>query len=398
MANMLTSELEGLLYGRELDSPVVKVVRALSGHGAVSTSQIARNTGLARSTVSTILADLKRSNLVVEMEVRNPGPGRPAVAHSLNPEAGTCVGALLDVDEIRVIVADVAHNVVADLAMPVEREYSPTKAARVVKHAVDTLYKEHSLAYASLIGIGFALSAPLAPDGRVMRSSALPGWQGTDFRDAFQPVLEKPIFADSESNCAALAEMMWGAASGCSDFVLLKLNQAVSGAVVIDGKGLVGASGSAGEMGHIVVDPHGPLCRCGNRGCLELYCGAGFVSKMAADWLGRSIPVTEIVARAVQGDTGFRRLLADAGEAAGRGLSMVGAMINPPLFIISGILASAGELLLAPLRASYEKHSFVKRDDVDEIHYPVFKAGRFLDNDNCLGAAGLVLRHSSRLK
>ena len=77
---MLTSELEGLLYGRELDSPVVKVVRALSGHGAVSTSQIARNTGLARSTVSTILADLKRSNLVVEMEARNPGPGRPAVA------------------------------------------------------------------------------------------------------------------------------------------------------------------------------------------------------------------------------------------------------------------------------------------------------------------------------
>ena len=57
-----------------------------------------------------------------------------------------------------------------------------------------------------------------------------------------------------------------------------------------------------------------------------------------------------------------------------------------------------GELLLAPLRASYEKHSFVKRDDVDEIHYPVFKAGKFLDNDNCLGAAGLVLRHSSRLK
>jgi predicted NBD/HSP70 family sugar kinase len=398
LANMITSELEGLLYGRELDSPVVKVVRALSGHGAVSTSQIARNTGLARSTVSTILADLKRSNLVVEMEARNPGPGRPAIAHSLNPEAGTCVGALLDVDEIRVIVADVAHNVVADLAMPVEREYSPTKAARVVKHAVDTLYKEHSLAYGSLIGIGFAVSAPLAPDGRVMRSSALPGWQGTDFREAFEPTLQKPIFADSESNCAALAEMMWGAASGCSDFVLLKLNRSVSGAVVVDGKALVGASGSAGELGHIVVDPHGPLCRCGNRGCLELYCGAGFVAKMAADWLGRSIPVDEIVARAIQGETGFRRLLADAGEAAGRGLSMVGAMINPPLFIVSGILAGAGELLLAPLRASYEKHSFIKHDDVDEAHYPVFRAGKFLDNDNCLGAAGLVLRHSSRLK
>lgn len=72
---MISSDLTGLLYGREVDSPIVKVVRALSGHGAVSTSQIARSTGLARSTVSTILVELKRSNLVVEVEVRNPGPG-----------------------------------------------------------------------------------------------------------------------------------------------------------------------------------------------------------------------------------------------------------------------------------------------------------------------------------
>jgi predicted NBD/HSP70 family sugar kinase len=395
---MISTELRGLLYGHELDSPVVKVVRALSGHGAVSTSQIARSTGLARSTVSTVLGDLKRSNLVVEVETRNPGPGRPALAHSLNPEAGTCVGALLGEDEIRVIIADVAHNVVADLSMPLERDYSPTKAARVVKHTIDNLYKEHSLAYPSLLGVGFAVSGPLAPDGRIMRSTTLPSWNGTDFREAFEPVLQKPIFADSESNCAALAEMMWGAAAGCSEFVLLKLNHTVSGAIVVDGKALAGASGSAGEIGHMVIDPHGPLCRCGNRGCLELYCGAGFVSKMAADWLGRTIPVSEIVQRAVDGEIGFRRLLADAGEAAGRGLSMVGALVNPPLFIVSGALAAAGELLLTPLRASYEKHSVVKRDDVDEAYYPRFTTGKFLDNDNCLGAAGLVLRHSSRLK
>ena len=173
-------------------------------------------------------------------------------------------------DEIRVIVADVAHNVVADLSMPMERDYPPTKAARVVKHTVDTLYREHSLAQSGLLGIGFAVPAPLAPSGHVMRSGTLPSWRGADFREVFETALKKPIFADSESNCAALAELMWGAAAGYRDFVLLKLDDSVTGAIVVDGRPLVGALGSAGEIGHIMVDPYGPLCRCGNRGCLEL--------------------------------------------------------------------------------------------------------------------------------
>lgn len=394
---MINDDLKGLLYEREVDSPIARVVRALSGHGAVSASQIARSTGLARSTVSTILSDLKRSNLVVEVETRSPGLGRPALAHSLNPEAGTCVGALLGLDEIRIILADVAHNVLADISMPLERDYSPERATRVVRHAIENLCKEHSLPYSGLLGVGFAVSGPLAPNGRIMRASVLPTWGGIDLKSTFAPLLQKPIFADNESNCAALAEMMWGAAAGAEDFVLFKLDLGVGGAVVANGKVLAGSSGAAGEFGHMVIDPQGPLCRCGNRGCLELYCSAASVLALAQQRLGRSASVAEIVTLAHAGDVGFQRLLADAGEAAGRGLATVGSILNPPLFIISGGLAAAGELLLAPLRASYEKHALIKRGDLDEAAYPRFVAGRFLDNDNCMGAVGLVLRHSGRL-
>ena len=394
---MINDDLKGLLYEREVDSPIARVVRALSGHGAVSASQIARSTGLARSTVSTILSDLKRSNLVVEVETRSPGLGRPALAHSLNPEAGTCVGALLGLDEIRIILADVAHNVLADISMPLERDYSPERATRVVRHAIENLCKEHSLPYSGLLGVGFAVSGPLAPNGRIMRASVLPTWGGTDLKSTFGPVLQKPIFADNESNCAALAEMMWGAAAGIEDFVLFKLDLGVGGAVVVNGKVLSGYSGAAGEFGHMVIEPQGPLCRCGNRGCLELYCSAASVVTLAQQRLNRATSVAEVVTLANNGDVGFQRLLADAGEAAGRGLGIVGSIINPPLFIISGGLAKAGELLLAPLRASYEKHALIKRQDLDEAAFPRFVTGRFLDNDNCMGAVGLVLRHSGRL-
>jgi predicted NBD/HSP70 family sugar kinase len=396
MANMISGDLRGLLDERQVDTPVARVVRALSGHGAVSAAQIARTTGLARSTVSTILADLKRSSLVVEVETRSPGIGRPALAHSLNPEAGTCLGVLLGRNELRVVLADVAHNIIADVAIPLERDYKPERATRTAKQAIDNIYKEHSLPYSGLLGVGFAVSAPIAASGRIMQSSPLPGWHGVDLRATFEPVLQKPIFADNESNCAALAEMMWGAAAGFENFVLFKLDLDIGGAIVVNGKVLTGVAGTAGEFGHMVLDPRGDLCTCGNRGCMELYCSGTAILSVAERRLARSIGLAEFVRMAQAGDVGFQRLLEDAGEAAGRGLAAVGTILNPGLFVISGGMAAAGAMLLAPIRSAYGRHTLVKPSD-GEATNPSFVTGRFLDNDNCLGAVGLVLRHHGRL-
>lgn len=396
MANMISGGLHGLLDERQVDTPVARVVRALSGHGAVSAAQIARTTGLARSTVSTILADLKRSSLVVEVETRSPGIGRPALAHSLNPEAGTCLGVHLGRNGIRVVLADVAHSVLADIAVPLESNYRPEKATRIAKQAIDNIYKEHSLPYSGLLGVGFAVSAPITPSGQIMRGSQLPGWQGVDLRATFEPVLQKPIFADNESNCAALAEMMWGAAAGFDNFVLFKLDLGIGGAIVANGKVLTGVAGTAGEFGHMVLDPRGDLCSCGNRGCLELYCSGMAILGVAERRLSRSLGMTEFIKIAQGGDVGFQRLLEDAGEAAGRGLATVGTIINPGLFVISGSLATAGELIMAPIRSTYARHTLVKPGDGEGAN-PQFVTGKFLDNDNCMGAVGLVLRHHGRL-
>ncbi|WIJ27060.1 ROK family transcriptional regulator [Devosia sp. RR2S18] len=397
---MNTGDLHGLFYDRRADSPAAKVVRALSGHGAVSASQLARTTGLARSTVSTTLGELKRSSLVVEVETTTrqaASAGRPALAHSLNPGAGTCVGILLGLNEIRIILADVAHTVLAESLLPLESDYGPERAARAVRHAIDTLYKEHGLSYAGLLGAGFAVAGPLAPDGLIMRASMLPTWAGVDLRAVFAHVLEKPIFADNESNCAALAEMMWGAAAGAEDFVFFKLDAGVGGAVIVNGRVLSGTSGAAGEFGHVVLDPHGPLCRCGNRGCLEMYVSTLSLVREAQVRMGRTTKIEEVISLAAAGDVGLQRLLSDAGEAAGRSLAAVGSILNPPLFVIGGVLATAGDLVVAPLRAAYEKHALIKMSDVGQGKYPNFLRGRFLTNDNCMGAVGLVLRHSGRI-
>jgi predicted NBD/HSP70 family sugar kinase len=392
---MSTSLLRQLLDDRARAAPAGRIVGALAARGRLSAAEIARRTGLARSTVSVALAELRRSGIVVEQEppaMPAKGVGRPATTLTLNPQAGTCVGVHLSLESVDVLVADVAHSVISEQTIGLGRDYAPAAAADAVASAVRRAYAGHGLARAGLLGVGISVSGPVRPDGTVLRASILPGWSGVNVRTLFERVLRRPVVAANESNCAAVAEMTWGAGQGHDSFVLFKIDLGVGGAIVQDGRVVSGIAGGAGEFGHVSIDPHGPLCRCGNRGCLELR--ASFVGPLEelARLHGRRLSMDDAIALARRGDAGAIRLIEDTGEIAGRGLAMIGTMLNPPLVIIGGRMALAGELLLAPLRRAYEKHVLVKAVDLPEALRTRIMVGRFTRNDALLGAVGLVLK------
>ena len=395
-------ELKSLLADRAVGTPSGRIVRALSERGGMSATQIARITGLAKSTVSTTLAELRKSGMVVEAMAPEPGReasvGRPATVLTLNPQAGTCVGILISLRHIQVIVADVSHAIIAEQVVPMHADYTPDEAVDVTERIIKQIYAENSMSLSGLLGVGVAISGPVNPlDGRVQRASIVPTWAGIDIRTVFEPRLERPIFADNESNCAALAEMMWGAAVGYEDFVLFKIDVGVGGAIVSGGRVIRGVAGAAGEFGHMTIDPDGPLCRCGNRGCLELYASFREPLAHASKLFGKPMSMDDVILLAQQGDAGCRRLIEDSAEKAGRGLGMIGTIINPGLIIIGGRMALAGDMLLEPLRRSFDKHTLVKRSDVPAASRTELRVGRFTENDSCMGAVGLVLRHHGRL-
>lgn len=397
---MHESRLKSLLDDRESGSPATRIARIMSERGALSAAQIARLTGLARSTVSMALAELRQSGIVVEVpggEDGAKGVGRPATALTLNPEAGTCIGLHMSLDDIQLVVADVSHSVIAEQNIAMQRDYSPEEAAAATKAAVERTYRENGLSACGLLGVGISVSAPVSPDGTVQRASIVPTWAGVNIRDAFEPVFGSPILADNESNCAAIAEMMWGAAIDCEDFVLFKIDLGVGGAIVSGGRVMTGIAGGAGEFGHLSLDPDGDLCRCGNRGCLELTASFNRPLEQLSRLYGRRMTMDDAIRLAEQGDVGARRLIEDTAAVAGRGLALVGTLINPPLIIIGGRMALAGDILLAPLVAAYEKHTLIKARDVAERMRTRITIGKFTENDKLLGAVGLVLRHHGRL-
>jgi predicted NBD/HSP70 family sugar kinase len=397
---MNEGQLRTLLAERDPGTPESRLVRFFSERGASSAAEMARVTGLARSTISMALAELRRSGLVVELppaEIAR-SVGRPAATYALNPEAGTCVGLHMGRDELRLLVADVSHSIICENSVKLGLDYSPAQAAEAARASVRQAYASRSLPLRALLGVGISVSGPVRPDGRVQRASVVPTWAGVDIRETFEPALERPIFADNESNCAAIAEMTWGAAQGSDDFVLFKVDVGVGGAIVVGGRVLRGAAGGAGEFGHMTIDPEGELCRCGNRGCLELSGSFLKALELASRLHGRPIDIDQLVALAKAGDVGSARLIADTATASGLGLAMIGAALNPPLFVIAGRGALAGGLLLQPLIAAYEKHTLIRREDVPEAMRPKFVVGRFTENDSLMGAVGLVLRHHGRLR
>ena len=165
----------------------------------------------------------------------------------------------------------------------------------------------------------------------------------------------------------------------------------MGGAIVSNGGIVSGIAGGAGEFGHVSINPEGELCRCGNRGCLETY--ASFVKPL--EQLSRvhkkSMTMEGAIALAESGDAGALRMIADVGEYGGRGLAMIGTILNPPLILIGGRMALAGDLLLTPMKAAFQRHTLIKYTDTNSAARTDIRVGKFTENDSLLGAVGLVL-------
>jgi predicted NBD/HSP70 family sugar kinase len=200
-----------------------------------------------------------------------------------------------------------------------------------------------------------------------------------------------PVHVDNDANLGALAELVLGAGRNASELVYLMLSTGIGGGLILDGRLYRGASGTAGELGHVVLDEHGPICRCGNRGCLETFASVPALLDMLRRSHGDELTGQDLLRRAREGDLGCRRALADAGRAAGRALANVCNQFNPQRIVVGGELASAGDLLLDPLREAVERYALPAASaGVDIV---VAELG---DRAQLLGALVLVAAESDR--
>jgi predicted NBD/HSP70 family sugar kinase len=376
---------------RELNR--LRVVESVRSGRAVTRGDIARETGLSRSTVSSLVGELTTQGVIVEHEDAAPSSGgRPPVLLSLNPRVGLVVGVHFDHPRVRVAVADLAHAILAEADEPIDVDHDAVASLDSAARLVERVLSDVGATAGDVLGVGVAVSGPIdRVTTRVGASAILPDWQGVDVAAELHTRLGIPVHIDNDANLGALAESILGAGRGASEVVYVMVASGVGSGLILDGRPYRGARGLAGELGHVLVDESGPMCRCGNRGCLETFVGAGALIELLRPAHGE-LTLEQIVALAREGDPACERVLGDAARVIGRTLAATCNQLNPERIVVGGEMAEAGGALLDPLRAAV-RH-FALRPAADEIDVV---AGQLGERAEILGALALVIAQSDRV-
>lgn len=334
---------------------VIDVLRGRSGglpsNGTPLTqAELARITGLAPATVSSIVRELNDAGLVST----EPGSGRRGTTIRVARSAGVVAGVDFGHSHLSVALGDLAGNLLAERREALDPGHSHELGlARAVRLLHDLLVEAEVEAPPRCVGMG--LPAPIV-EGVVRSSAILPGWVGVNAGEVSRAAFGQDVHIENDANLAALAEHRQGAAHGQATSVLIKISSGVGAGVILENRLFRGASGSAGEIGHLTLDEQGPVCRCGSRGCLEAYASVGAVQ----DLLRGQFPdasIDEIISAAGEGHVSALRTFEDAGLHVGWGVASVVNLLNPDIVLIGGDMARAGDLLLEPVRIGLRRHA-----------------------------------------
>jgi len=303
-------------------------------------------------------------------------PGGPAVALGVDIGGTKVLGVALDGADRVVAEARVPtpHGAVEHARRHGGAEGTGTGSdvADAVARVVATLRAEVGTAGGASGGaapVGVGIPGMLDRRGVLVFSPNLPGASGADFRALLTDRLpEAPLVVENDANCAATAEFLLGAARGADHFVMVTLGTGIGGGLVTGGRVLAGAHGFAGEIGHMLVDPSGPPCPCGRRGCWERYASGGGLGRLAreAAYAGRLAQVValagddpelvrgeHVTRSALDGEPGALAVMEDLGWWVALGLANLTAVLDPSRIVLGGGLVVAGEILLAPTRRAF---------------------------------------------
>jgi predicted NBD/HSP70 family sugar kinase len=359
-----------------------RVLDLLRQNGALNQADLGDLTGLSRATVSSLVSELRLHQLVVSAELRKgiPRTGRPPSMVALRESIGASVGINVTQDAIQVAVGDIGLNLVQ------ERDHRPAEfgigqnpaatlhlAAEMVKQALAAAGLDES----HVIGGVMALPAPIAREGTVGLSSVVRGWQGSKPAATLESLVGFPILLANDANLAAYAEAVAGAVEGATHVLYIGSSYVLGAGLIINGRPYAGATGGAGEIAHMIVQPRdGELCFCGRRGCLAMVVNAGTMvaevqsghrrvlstseydpEALDAPGLGLDRQLNLVVQWAGRGDPISSRVLRDAGRDLGIAVANVCQILNPERVVVGGALTGAGDVFMGPFTRAVHDHT-----------------------------------------
>jgi predicted NBD/HSP70 family sugar kinase len=328
-----------------------QLLSLVAARPAVTRSDLARLTGLARSTVSQRVDALLRGGLLQDLGDGPSTGGRRPLLVALDPGLGVVLAADIGATHCRLAIADLTGQIVADLGQGAPVTDGPDAVLTLVRDGFMKLLDEAGRGPGDVRAIGIGVPGPVEfATGTVVQPPIMPGWDGLRIPDWFRPHFPARVLVDNDVNVMALGEY-WGRGMTTGELLFVKVSTGIGCGIVSHGAVHRGADGAAGDIGHVhVADQDDTLCACGNTGCLEAVASGSAVARRLSQEGLQVRTARDVVELAQAGDARAVRGVRVAGERIGAVLASLVNFYNPSDIIVGGALADLRDDLLAGIR------------------------------------------------
>lgn len=326
----------------------------------MSRIELAELTGLSAQTLSNVARRLTDAELIVEGERVVAGPGKPRTLLRLNRSARFAVGIHLDPSIDTFVVVDLSGSIVAHMETPPEDTDSTPDLIAALADSTNALLKSADVPFDRVLGIGTAVPGPIDDaTGMLLTPPLLPNWHHTRLRDLLSEATGLPVEVEKDVVAAMVGELWADVDHVLRDAALLYYGAGVGLGVAIDGDALRGRTGNAGDIAHLVIDPGGPLCQCGQPGCLgvtvapeRLLLEAGVTTSLDdLPWGERRAALDDLRTRAQGGDPLAIAVCSHTAEVLARAIVLMNNMLDAGTFVIGGpVWSRLGEVVEPTLR------------------------------------------------
>lgn len=312
------------------------VLAVLGGSGPLSRTDIAKRLSVSPATITAVTKELLLLGVIHEVEQQASRGGRPGQLLALSGAAGRAIGVKVAADHVACVEARLDGSLVDTWRGPFDPlvPNAPDLLVELVKNLVDVRRDGEG----PLLGVGIAVPGAVDQQGGGIVDAPTLGWQRMTLGDRLRHEVGLPVLLENDVSAVAVAERLYGRGRDHRDFVVVTIGTGVGAGLVVDQKLFRGAGGGAGEFGHVPVTADGPVCACGNHGCLEAHVGEPAILRdaRAARVIGPDGSIDDLLAAADRGDEPARAIYAEAGATLGRAVAGLVNVLDPELVVVLG--------------------------------------------------------------
>ena len=363
---------------------VTVVVGKISSDGPITQREIVNTTGISFAKVNTISSSFNKIGLTIENGKEESNGGRRSTLFDLNANFRYTIGCQLSHTRIHTIIGNLKGKILFEENLPFDKNDGKDAVTKLMLESIERLIVKSKIPLDKILGVGVAIAGLFNPnDGTAFPFPHLVKWGNVPYKEMIAKKFNLPCYINNVANAAALAELNYGSGKGKNSFLYLNVGSGLGMGIIFDGKLYEGISGSAGEFGHISVDDHGPLCECGNLGCLEVIASTQAIVKQAKKLLQQGVNSNlltminddisklnfDIICKAAnESDKLAYNLIDKMGQNIGEGIVTIINLFNPARVIIGGKIGCASNLVINSIMNIVQKRALeIPRRNTDVV-------------------------------